>query len=1100
MAAATAPAAGTAAGVPTREHVALAECERWLVGETCASLEASVFMRNEASLHALELGYVQDIAKLRERDLASHMQALSDQAIEREASEQRALRDLGGAVAAHKVREIARRAATSMENDERQRTVSRNWRRILRSVSSARSMWGSLVDEAALHWRLDMSESFMRMRIKLEPNYGFSDHALAAARRDRLHAPGAAAEPGERGRERASLLGRRGGVRRPQASPANVFSLESVKMLAEDKQMPVSGASGASGAASAGTSSGAAAAGTGASAASWSPSSAGAWPGEPADAGSAGVVEKIVYACDCAMITMIGVVRGRLELSNLAFRFNAVKPEAMDAMHVSFFEDRSWSLGELVQLYTRRYRTRQTAMEFFFADRSSILLNFAGEGRVTLVQKLLATKPPRLDTTGLLPPEEIFRRSTHTQRWLSGELSNFEYLMWLNTIAGRSYHDLNQYPVFPWVLADYSSASLNLADPAIYRDLSRPMGAQLAASSRIAEARYAEFASLAAPDDDFRMPPFHHGSHYSSGGVVMYFMLRVEPFTSLHVELQGGKFDHADRLFSSLAGTWSNCVSSGNDPKELIPELYCLPELLVNSNRFDLGVRAADAVRVDDVQLPPWAADAHEFVRIHRAALESAHVRAHLHDWINLIFGFQQQGEEAVRAVNVFYFLTYENAIDLDAIEDETLRKSYEVQIGEFGQTPSQLLSVPHVAADPAVVRPRSITELGRWGASSPSASAAVGRTVQGLSPSGPSVCFERSLGDDGTAIVCLIQLNRDTLLSMSATRELGVHRWSGGNAGAGAGADASVDVEPRTGLARRLLEPSFAKDYAPESSSLVVLADGRSLVSCGHWDHSLRVHLLDGAGAGGASGGASCRTIQTVREHGDVVTCLVAACEAGMLVSGSRDSSVIIWNLRFEMAPSSAVALVVPGLVGSAPGGYRLDPLPRHVLCGHDDEVTALAVSANYDVVLSGSRDGTCIVHTLREGKYVRSLVPPCEARAGAPASANAPAAAISRVAIAQDGRLVVACDNLTLCVYSINAQLLARTDTLERVSQLLVTRDGHCLTNGDRRQVIVRALHNLAITHRVRYGTGALTCLAFSSDELRVLIGTDMGNLVVL
>lgn len=43
-------------------------------------------------------------------------------------------------------------------------------------------------------------------------------------------------------------------------------------------------------------------------------------------------------------------------------------------------------------------------------------------------------------------------------------LSNFDYLLWLNTLAGRSVNDLTQYPVFPWVLADYTSNELNLHD------------------------------------------------------------------------------------------------------------------------------------------------------------------------------------------------------------------------------------------------------------------------------------------------------------------------------------------------------------------------------------------------------------------------------------------------------------------------------------------------------------------------------------------------------------------------------------------------------------------------------------------------------------
>jgi hypothetical protein len=61
--------------------------------------------------------------------------------------------------------------------------------------------------------------------------------------------------------------------------------------------------------------------------------------------------------------------------------------------------------------------------------------------------------------------------------WQHGEITNFEYLMFLNSCAGRSFLDLTQYPVFPWILNDYRSEELDLENPAIYRDLSKPMGA-----------------------------------------------------------------------------------------------------------------------------------------------------------------------------------------------------------------------------------------------------------------------------------------------------------------------------------------------------------------------------------------------------------------------------------------------------------------------------------------------------------------------------------------------------------------------------------------------------------------------------------------------
>lgn len=69
---------------------------------------------------------------------------------------------------------------------------------------------------------------------------------------------------------------------------------------------------------------------------------------------------------------------------------------------------------------------------------------------------------------------------------------------------------------------------------------------------------------------------------------------------------QGGKFDHADRLFQSIESTYSNCLSNTSDVKELIPEFFYMPEFLVNSNLYHLGVKQ-DGVPLGDVTLPPWA-------------------------------------------------------------------------------------------------------------------------------------------------------------------------------------------------------------------------------------------------------------------------------------------------------------------------------------------------------------------------------------------------------------------------------------------------------------------------------------------------------------
>ena len=51
---------------------------------------------------------------------------------------------------------------------------------------------------------------------------------------------------------------------------------------------------------------------------------------------------------------------------------------------------------------------------------------------------------------------------------------------------------------------------------------------------------------------------------------VLYYLVRVEPFTTLAIQLQGGKFDHADRMFSDIFATWNGVLEDMSDVKELV--------------------------------------------------------------------------------------------------------------------------------------------------------------------------------------------------------------------------------------------------------------------------------------------------------------------------------------------------------------------------------------------------------------------------------------------------------------------------------------------------------------------------------------------------
>ncbi|KAM1789881.1 hypothetical protein ACFX12_033998 [Malus domestica] len=78
-------------------------------------------------------------------------------------------------------------------------------------------------------------------------------------------------------------------------------------------------------------------------------------------------------------------------------------------------------------------------------------------------------------------------------------------------------------------------------------------------------------------------------------------------------------------------------------------------------------------------------------------ALESEHASTHLHEWIDHIFGYKQRGKEAIMANNFFFYITYEGTVDIDKISDPVQQRATQDQIAYFGQTPSQLLTFPHL-------------------------------------------------------------------------------------------------------------------------------------------------------------------------------------------------------------------------------------------------------------------------------------------------------------------------------------------------------------------------------------------------------------------
>ena len=57
---------------------------------------------------------------------------------------------------------------------------------------------------------------------------------------------------------------------------------------------------------------------------------------------------------------------------------------------------------------------------------------------------------------------DFLRRWGITELWMNDRMSNFDYLICLNQASGRSFQDITQYPVFPWLFNDYCKADFDV--------------------------------------------------------------------------------------------------------------------------------------------------------------------------------------------------------------------------------------------------------------------------------------------------------------------------------------------------------------------------------------------------------------------------------------------------------------------------------------------------------------------------------------------------------------------------------------------------------------------------------------------------------------
>ncbi|OHS98977.1 hypothetical protein TRFO_34673 [Tritrichomonas foetus] len=268
--------------------------------------------------------------------------------------------------------------------------------------------------------------------------------------------------------------------------------------------------------------------------------------------------------------------------------------------------------------------------------------------------------------------------------WVDESLDNFTYLCCLNRLGSRSFLDFSQYFVFPWVFSEYKE--VKDVDDLPTRPLNLPMG-------QIGQDRLERFDSI------FEDSGTHfYGTHYMHLGVVLFYLFRNDPFCLFSIYFHHG-YDHPNRVFHDIPEAWNSAaIMHPTDVKEIVPQMFCVPEFLTNTSSLPL-TSTTDGRPVDNVTLAKWATNPRDFIYKQRYALESEKISLHINEWIDLIFGYKSRGEASVEAKNVYQPLCYPESKESGADYDENDAIDREAAITciiNFGQCAKQLFKSPH--------------------------------------------------------------------------------------------------------------------------------------------------------------------------------------------------------------------------------------------------------------------------------------------------------------------------------------------------------------------------------------------------------------------
>ena len=312
----------------------------------------------------------------------------------------------------------------------------------------------------------------------------------------------------------------------------------------------------------------------------------------------------------------------------------------------------------------------------------------------------------------------------------NGKITNYDYLLYLNKYSSRTYNDLTQYPVFPWLFLKFSNFD-KIDEKSVYlRNFKYPLSAQTESQRlKCIEEYKSELINIEENENEENREkeyPCHFRLHYSNSAYIYYYLMRLVPYGQDMIKLQGYEIENPNRIFSSYKNI-ELFFEKGTDNRELIPDFFCSFDFLLNLNCCFLGevknIRMNDDFNLDiEIKnknknvIIPYVFHLYKIKKL----LNSISISKKLHEWVDIIFGKNQfldiDNDEATESCNIYIKYCYEQRTNFEneLEENEKNLKSKEYEQKEiikiikdiksnlcysvsFGMTPKQILKTTNL-------------------------------------------------------------------------------------------------------------------------------------------------------------------------------------------------------------------------------------------------------------------------------------------------------------------------------------------------------------------------------------------------------------------